>query len=71
MPAVICLKSRGWRDNWPECTEHGSECWLPTLYRRHVGELTMRVGPCLALVVMVHVTATSGARQVSEQDVVR
>ena len=31
----------------------------------------MRVGPCLqVVVVMVHVTAASGARQVTEQDVV-
>ena len=31
VPAVICLQSRGWRDNWREVTEHGCECWLPTL----------------------------------------
>lgn len=29
----------------------------------------MRVGQCLVLVVMVHVIAASGARQVSEHDV--
>jgi len=41
-------------------------------YRQQVGELTMRVGPCLVVVVMVHVTAASGVglRQVTEQDVV-
>jgi len=39
-------------------------------YRQQVGELAMRVGPCLVVVVMVHVTAASGARQVTEQDVV-
>ena len=40
--------------------------------RQQVGEWAMRVGACLVglVVVMVHVTAASGARQVTEQDVV-
>ena len=38
--------------------------------RQQVGELAMRVGACLVVVVMVHVTAASGARQVTEHDVV-
>ena len=38
--------------------------------RQQVGELVMRVGACPVVVVMVHVTAASGARQVTEQDVV-
>jgi len=37
--------------------------------RQQVGELVMRVDPCPVVVVMVHVTAASGARQVPEQDV--
>ena len=69
VPAVICLKSRGWRDNWPEVTEHGSECWLPTLSStgRRVGD----AGRSVSVVVTVHVTAASGVgiRQVTEQDV--
>ena len=35
-----------------------------------VVNMAMRVGACLVVVVMVHVTAASGARQVTEQDVV-
>ena len=40
-------------------------------YRQQVGELTVRVGARLVVVVTVHVTAASGVgiRQVSEQDV--
>jgi len=69
VPAVICLQSRGWRDNWPEVTEHGCECCWPTLSStsRRVGD----AGGSVSVVLMVHVTAASGVgiRQVTEQDV--
>ena len=70
VPAVICLQSRGWRDNWPEVTEHGCECWLPTL--SSTGRRVDDAGRSVSVVLMVHVTAASGVglRQVTEQDVV-
>ena len=49
VPAVIRLKSHGWRDNRPEVTEHGCECCWPTLSStgRRVGDAGGRVsGSC-------------------------
>jgi len=65
-----CYMSGGWRDNWPEVTEHGCECWLPTL--SSTGRRVDDAGRSVSVVLMVHVTAASGVglRQVSEQDVV-
>ena len=71
VPAVIRLKSRGWRDNRPEVTEHGCECWSPTLSstgRRVDGAGRSVSGSCCDGARDCGVRCRP-IRQVSEQDV--